>query len=194
MLSCPANARKAGMARRSCYGADMVCKPALNSALGLALTFTLSACASTSDRYPSLAIRDAERIHAEAEAAEPAPPPPPAPPSAALVQRLSQLRAEANRAHQAFLGAAPRTRSLVNAARGSAAGSDPWISAQVSLSQLEMTRRQAMSAMADLDKLLLQTEQEGGPTDVVAATQGQVGAMLDEENALMRQLAGSLRR
>ena len=182
------------MARRSCYGAKMVCKPALVSALGLALTSTLSACASMSDRYPSLAIRDAERIHAAAEAAEPAPPPPPIQPSAELTRQLGQLRAEASRAHQAFLDAAPRTRSLVNAARGSSTASDAWISAQVSLSQLEITRRQTMTAMADLDKLLMQTELSGGATDAVAATQEQVGRMLDDENATMRQLAGSLRQ
>lgn len=182
------------MARRSCYGADMVCKPALVSALGMTLTFTLGGCASTSDRYPSLAIRETERIHSSAQTAEPAPPPAPVQPSADLTQRLGQLRTQANQAHQAFLGAAPRTRSLVNAARGSATASDAWISAQVSLSQLEITRRQTISAMADLDKLLLQTELQGGAIDAVAETQGQVGALLNEENALMRQLGGSLRQ
>ena len=182
------------MPRRSCYGADMVLKPALVSALGIALTFTLSACASTSDRYPSLAIRDAERIHASAEAAEPPPPPLPVQPSADLTRQLAQIRADAHRGHQAFLAAVPRTRSLVNAARGSASASDAWISAQVSLSELEITRRQMMTAMADLDKLLLQTELNGGAIDAVTETRDRVSALMDEENALMRQLAGSLRQ
>ena len=121
-------------------------------------------------------------------------PPHPVQPSAELAQRLAQLRGEATRSHQAFLSAAPRTRALVNAARGSAVASDPWIAAQASLSGLEVTRNRTMEAMADLDKLLLQAEMEGGAREAVAETQAQVNSLLDEENALVRQLAGSLRQ
>ena len=172
----------------------MVCKPVSASACGLALILALGACTSTSDRYPSLAIREAERIHGSAQPVAPAPPPQPVPPSAELAQRLAQLRGEATRSHQAFLSAAPRTRALVNAARGSAVASDPWIAAQASLSGLEVTRNRTMEAMADLDKLLLQAEMEGGAREAVAETQAQVNSLLDEENALVRQLAGSLRQ
>ena len=182
------------MPRRACYGTRMACKPVTVSVLGTALVVMLSACASTSDRYPSLAIRDAERAHGTAQQAEPTPPPAPVQPSAELSQRLGQLRAQAGRGHQAFLAAAPRTRAAVNAARGSAVASDAWVAAQVSLSSLEITRNDTMTAMADLDKLRLETEVSGGAVEAVSATQAQVNTILNEENALLRQLSASLRQ
>ena len=60
----------------------MDCQPAFRPAFAalssLALAVSLSACASTSDRYPSLAIRDVERFYGSAQPvdANPAPPPP----------------------------------------------------------------------------------------------------------------------
>lgn len=185
------------MRRGACYGPAMDCKPALRSAFGpassIALILTLGACASSADRYPSLAIRDIERIYGSAQPVEPAPPPPPVEASPELTQRLSQLQGEAARAHQAFLSALPRTRSLVNAARGSAVASDSWVAAQTSVSSLESSRNRIMLAMADLDKLLLQAEIEGGAREAVAQAQASVNGMVEEEDAVLEQLIGSLR-
>lgn len=186
--------RKAGMARRACYGACMVYKRVSAPASGIALILALGACASTSDRYPSLAIRDAERVHGSAQAVTPEPEPQPVQPSADLAQRLVQLRGAAARGHQAFLSAAPRTKSLIDAARGSAVASDSWVAAQASLSGLETVRNETMTSMAELDKLLLQAELEGGAREAVAATRSEVGSLLDSENATLEQMAGSLRQ
>ena len=185
------------MRRGACYGAGMDWKPALHPAfrpaLGIAAILTLSACAGSPDRYPSLAIRDVERIYGSAQPVEPPAPPAPAQPSAELAQRLAQLQSEAANAHQAFLSALPRTRSLVNAARGSAVASDPWIAAQTGVSSLEANRNRVMLAMADLDKLLLQAEIEGGAREAIARTQEAVNGMVQEEDSVLQQLLGSLR-
>jgi len=172
----------------------MVYKRVSAPASGIALILALGACASTSDRYPSLAIRDAERVHGSAQAVTPEPEPQPVQPSADLAQRLVQLRGAAARGHQAFLSAAPRTKSLIDAARGSAVASDSWVAAQASLSGLETVRNETMTSMAELDKLLLQAELEGGAREAVAATRSEVGSLLDSENATLEQMAGSLRQ
>ena len=172
----------------------MVCKPVSASACGLALILALGACTSTSDRYPSLAIRDVERLYGSAQPVEPNPaPPPPAQPSPELAQRLIQLQNQATQAHQAFLSALPGTRSHVNAARNAAVASDSWVIAQNSISTLESARARAMVAMADLDQLLLQTETEGGARDAVIAAQAKVNGMVEDENGTLDQLSDSLR-
>lgn len=186
------------MRRAACYGAGMDSQPVLRPAFAVlssaVLALSLGACA-TSDRYPSLAIRDVERLYGSAQPVEPnpAPPPPPAQPSPELAQRLIQLQNQATQAHQAFLSALPGTRSHVNAARNAAVASDSWVIAQNSISTLESARARAMLAMADLDQLLLQTETEGGARDAVIAAQAKVNGMVEDENGTLDQLSDSLR-
>lgn len=186
------------MPRRACYGAGMDCQPAFRPAFAalssLALAVSLSACASTSDRYPSLAIRDVERFYGSAQPVDANPaPPPPVQPSPELAQRLVQLQDQAAQAHQAFLSALPGTRSQVNAARNAAVASDSWVTAQNSISTLESSRSHAMLAMAELDQLLVQAETGVGARDAVIAAQAKVDGMVQEENTVLDHLVASLR-
>lgn len=184
----------AGMQRGACYGTLMDCKPAHPAFFGLALLVGLTGCTSTSDRYPSLAIRDAERAYAAgAYDSPPVPPAAPVAPSPALAQKLSQLQGQARQAHQAFLAAAPRTRTLVNSAQGSSPASDSWVAAQVGISGLEANRNRAMVAMADLDELLLETEVEGGAREAVRQAHAAVNSMIQEEDSVLSGLTGRLR-
>jgi len=156
-----------------------------------ALGCTLGACATPSEEYPSLAIRDVERA---AGTMQPPPEPyVPPPPPAATLDRLDQLAAEAASAHQAFLAEAPRARSAVAAARGAGPGADSWAVAQVAVSGLEASRGKAMIALADLDRLYVDAAVEGEALDRIGATRDRVAAQVDEQNATIEGMLGQLR-
>lgn len=150
---------------------------------------SLGACAA-SDKYPSLAIRDAERATGTLQ--------PPAaaaytPPPAAVLDRLDQLAAEAASAHQAFLAEAPQARSTVAAARGADVGAESWARAQVALAGLEASRSRAMIALADLDRLYVDAAVDGTDLARITATRDRVAAQVDEQNATIEAMQGSLR-
>jgi hypothetical protein len=162
-------------------------RPCLLAALGCAL----GACAA-SDKYPSLALRDAERAAGTMQPVEPAAYVPPATPPAVL-GRLEQLAAEAASAHQAFLAEAPQARSTIAAARGAEPGAESWARAQVALAGLEATRSRAMIALADLDRLYVDAAVEGSELERIGATRDRVAAQVDEQNAAIESLASGLR-
>lgn len=150
------------------------------------LAIALAACASPS-RYPSLAIRDAERASGTLQPAPAEPYVPPATPAETL-DRLGQLTAEAQSAHQAFLAAAERARAPVAAARGAEQGSAPWSIAQVALADLEASRGQAMIALADLDRLYIEAEFAGGELTRIEAARGEVAGLVDSQSRLISEL------
>jgi hypothetical protein len=163
----------------------------IRTCLLAALGSSLSACAATSDEYPSLAIRDVERVAGTMQPVAPTPYVPPAQP-AAVLDRLDQLAAEAASAHQAFLAEAPQVRNAVAAARGTEPGADSWSRAQVALSGLEATRGRAMIALADLDRLYVDAAVEGTELTRIAATRDRVAAQVDEQNAAIEAMLESL--
>src|SRR5690606_28813917 len=104
-----AGKRGSGQLRREA----MRCNPALL----LLLLPLVAACATPEEEYPSLAIRDAERIGGSFEPATPAPyVPPPTPP--AVLGQLEALRDQAASAHRAFLAEVPGARRAIGSAGG----------------------------------------------------------------------------
>ena len=152
----------------------------------------LGACATPADEYPSLAIRDAERVTGTLEPAEPAPYVPPETP-AAVVTRLDQLAADAASAHRAFVAEAPAARRVVSAARGAEVGSDGWARASVAVAGLEGTRSRAMIALADLDRLMVDAAITGGELERIVAVRDTVTAQVAEQNATIESLLGAMR-
>lgn len=162
----------------------------LARALASATLLSLAACASAPGGYPSLAIRDAERVTGTIAAPEPyVPPPTPAP----VLDRLTQLTGEAASAHAAFLSKAPSARSTVTAARGASAGSENWAQAQVALAGLEAARSQAMVALADLDRLYVDAAVEATELEPIAEAREDVIEMVAAEDAVIAELAAVLR-
>jgi hypothetical protein len=151
----------------------------------------LAACATPADQYPSLALRDAERATGTLQPAEPEPYVPP-PPSAAVLDRLQQLAAQAASANQTFMAALPQTRSVVAGARGSEAGSETWARAQVALAALGAARSEAMIALADLDRIYVDAAVEGGSLDRITATRETVAAQVERQDAAMAELGAAL--
>lgn len=181
--------KAAGAARAACYGAGMKIEPVLC----LALVLSLAACAGAPGQYPSLAIRDVERVHGSAEPAEPPLVPPPVVPSPELAGHLAELYTDAARAHQAFMTELPRTRELVAGATSAQVASDPWVEAQTRIGGLEVRRSKVMLVAADLDAMLLAVELEGGAREAIAQTQEAVDAMVREEDAALAGLVVQLR-
>ncbi|MGN6498179.1 MAG: hypothetical protein ACTHK5_12725 [Tsuneonella sp.] len=155
------------------------------------LALGLSACASTAGKYPSLAIRDAERVQGTFEPdAAPPPQPAPPPPSAALVSRLAELVDQASRAHRAFTAAVPGAQRAVAAAGGT--GSDSWASAQVALADLDASRSKAAVPLGELDTLFIDATLAAENRDAIAAARDQVIAMIGDEDAALARLRGRL--
>lgn len=156
----------------------------------LASCALLAACATADDgEYPSLAIRDAERVSGTLQPT-PAYVPPPTP--AAVTDRLAQLASEAASAHRTFESEAPRARAAANAARGGAVGSEPWAVAQVALAGLESARSRAMIALADLDRLYVDAATQGGELTRIAATRDQVIAQVEQQDATIDAILGTV--
>jgi len=152
----------------------------------------LAACATPADRYPSLALRDAERASGALRPVDPEPyVPPPTP--AATMDRLAQLSAQATEANAAFLAATPQTRAAVSAAGGAEAGSEAWARAQVALTTLQSARGPATMALADLDQLYIDAATQGGETDRIAAARDTVATQVAQQDATIATLSQGLR-
>lgn len=157
--------------------------------LALVAPVALAACSSSAVDYPSLAIRDVERVSGTMEV--PPPPPLPDPPPATLAS-LDDLAATARTAHQQFLAAAPRARSVASSAAGTRPGSDAWAQAQVAIADLEAQRSQAMIALADLDRIYVQSAVDAQDTAAITAVRAEIDALVVEEDALIRDLLRTL--
>lgn len=160
----------------------------------------LATCAcSTNGRYPSLAMRDVERVRATAQpapgdGATPVQTLPPA--SADLTTRLDGLVAAAREADQRFQSQrGPAERAVVAAG---ATGSDSWSSASVALASLEATRSQAMIVLGDLD-VLYSNARDAVPTEesptakAIGEARIQVGDWVSAQDAVLAQLGQRLR-
>ena len=79
----------------------------ISALITLNSAWLLGACASTGDRYPSLAIRDVERVEGSFDAPSDTQQIAPTPLPADTLQRIAQLRAEAAEAHEAFVAMVP---------------------------------------------------------------------------------------
>lgn len=146
------------------------------------------ACASESGRYPSLAIRDAERVQGNAEPVEPEAPQLVEAPSKDLLSRLEQLKGQAATAHRAFMAASPAAERQISSARGAAVASSAWVSAQVALSDLETSRSKLMIALAELDSLHVSAEIEGGARAAISAARDDVDQLAQIENEKLSRL------
>lgn len=179
-----------GLGARPCYGGKM---KRISLALpGLAVL--LSACASDTVNYPSLARRDVERA---AATSAPSPAPPPAPvaegPDPALSARLAGMVAAAREAHRRFAEARERAERSIAAGTGAAPGSEAWATASIALAGLESARSDAMIALADLDALYAEARVSGsGNPGAIASARDEVGTLIGEEDRVLADLRGRL--
>lgn len=162
--------------------------------LALLAPLLLGACATNGKTYPSLAIRDAERIEGTMDA----PPgesvlPPPAPLGGDAINRIAELEQTAKSAHAAFQRATPSARNAANNARGASVASDAWANAQVALSDLDSIRSRTAVALADLDLIFVDTTLAYQQRAEVDSARARVLELVREQDRTLAQLRGLVR-
>lgn len=157
----------------------------------------LGGCSEDRGRFPSLAIRPAERAFGQAQAApaNPAATPAPIPGDATLPQRLAALESRAREADSRFAALVPEATRAVARARGAASGSEPWNLAQVALARLESARSDTAIALADLDAMatnaaIAAVDKPGPDADAIAGARDSVAARVAQQDGVLAQLKG----
>lgn len=171
-----------------------ILRPAL---LAPMLASALAGCSSTAtEGYPSLAIRDVERVQGSFE---PVPtqkldvPEVEVDLAGGLDARLSALVAQARSAHADFLSSRPGAERLVAAASGAAIGSDNWAAAQIALADLDSARSVAAVALGDLDIIHAAAEVQAEDTGAIDEARNRVLTIIGEEDAALQRLRDRVR-
>ena len=152
----------------------------------------LSACAAGGD-YPSLAIRDVERVQGQFGVSAPAAPiiaPTPLP--AGLLASLEQLQSDAQASHTDFMAATPRASQLVSSANGAAISSNRWTDAQVALANLEALRSRTAIALAEVDGLYVTATVDAQANTQIAAARDAIVSLVADEDVTLAALRGQL--
>lgn len=160
----------------------------------------LGACNADRSRFPSLAIRPAERAYGIGGPVAPAASLPlntQVPASADLATSLAALRGAARAAHGHFLEQQGQAARVINAAKGTAPGTEAWSRAAIALAGLTSARGEGMIALADLDRLLIAATEKAatGPDAdlaLVEPTYREVADQLAEEDRTIAALSSTL--
>jgi len=162
------------------------------SALLVALgPILLAGCAKDSGLYPSLSIRDEERISGVFEPVQ-SEPYAATPPSGEVLEQVAALRASAAAAHRQVLVAAESARAPLANARGSQIGGEEWSIASLALADVQARRSETMVALAELDRLYVAAQTEGGEPDAIVAALSEVNTLVLEEDRLVAGLRAQL--
>jgi hypothetical protein len=160
--------------------------------LGLTATLLLSACGASDGQFPSLERRPYET---DTPVAVPATPVVAAPVtlSAALQTSVDGLVARHNTANSKFVGGLPAVRATAANAAGSAAGSEKWVNAHLTLSRLDKSRADSVAALGALDTLIAdQIEGDSEYVTLLVAIQQDIAADVamqrDEIDQMSRQI------
>ncbi|WP_198507661.1 hypothetical protein [Qipengyuania seohaensis] len=156
-----------------------------------ALVLTLGGCAASSGDYPSLAVRDVERVDgsfASPERKAIQVPEVEIDLDGTLDVVLPALVSRTEEAHAEFVRLAPRAQRLVASASNTAEGSPAWASAQVALAELDSARSVAAVPLGDIDTLY--TAKRVAAEDVTAIEQARerIVALISEEDRTLAQL------
>ena len=138
-------------------------------ALGIG-SLLVAACAGDKGQYPSLAVRDMERVDGQIDTGPPVEPVTldisPVIPS----QSVAELIAQARVSHRDFLAREPSARRLASSARGSGRDSEARGNAIVALADLTSMRSKTEIPLAGLDLLIAErTNRLESAEDAVAA-------------------------
>lgn len=174
-------------------GECMINRRTIVASVASATSILVAGCAASSDRYPSLAIREAERVEGSFQVSA-TPLPGPTPVSETTLSRVQQLVGDARAAHEQFLTSASSAERSVRSAIGSDATSNAWASAQVDLADLDSHRSIAAIALGDLDLLYVDSTISFSERDEIDAARKTVVGMISEEDAILARLRGDLAR
>lgn len=161
--------------------------------VGMLAALVLAGCTSGSHTYPSLAIRDAERVSGTFEVAPGGGDPiTPAPTSANVLESLPGHLAQSQSAHDGFLGMSAEAERLVLAAQGTDTDSNDWAAAQIALAQLESQRSQSAIALATLDLLYADASLGFTERKEIEAVRSQVLDLVKQEDEVLARLRNAM--
>lgn len=146
----------------------------------------LGGCAGNADRYPSLAIRDAERA---AGTFTPAEPTEPAPTYTVDRSEIGNAIQRARASHEQFLAQRDSSSGIIRSAAGRGPESDLRSRALVALADLTTLRSATAIALADLDRLEVESATVFGPTEDIRTAQEYVARLVGEQDAEINSLA-----
>jgi len=162
------------------------------ASLALALSALLTAgCAKNQDLYPSLSIRDQERVSGVFDTV-PSEPFVPAPLGQEATRNLEKFQADAAEAHRRMLASAEAARGPVAAARGTQPGTDAWSIAAVAVADAEARRSETQVALAEIDLLYVAAQTEGHEVGAIVSALSAANAMMLEEDRLIAGLRAQL--
>ena len=152
------------------------------------LATVLTGCAAADGRYPSLAVRDAERLGSPVEV----PPPLSVGPTAASMETVFEALTSANRWNTLFEGDLKGVRQLIDASKGLGPQNDTRAQALVALANLTSLRGQTAGVLATLDQLEAESAVKFHPLKEVRDAQARVAMMLQQQDAVLDSLEGEL--
>ncbi|UAB79515.1 hypothetical protein INR77_07615 [Erythrobacter sp. SCSIO 43205] len=149
----------------------------------------LGACASADGRYPSLAVRDAERMTGQFA---PAAPEQPAVPEIVSPQDVSDLVALAYETQEKFGALRPTAARLAQSAGGTGVESDRRSQALVAVAELTSLRGQTALVLARLDALEAEARTTFAPVQAIATGQAQTATLLQQQDEVLDSLSEML--
>lgn len=154
------------------------------------MTAILSACAGSGDRYPSLAIRDAER---QTGVTQPVQPPTPVGPVASD-EEIAAILASARDADAAFREARPGVSRLAEAARGLGVESNAYSNAAAAIATLSSLRGETVAALGRLDELETEAATTFAPVEEIRTAQREIEGMIAQQSAALEAVSMGLAR
>lgn len=155
--------------------------PPIAAATLMICALAMAGCVGDGDQYPSLAIRDVERL-AGTE------PPRPAPDAVAPIVSAQDLSAIVTRARvfdQRFADARPGAIRLVRQAASAGIDSDIRARALVAVADLRSLHGETALVLADLDRLEAEAASAVAPIADIRAAQAEVAAITrDQDRAI----------
>jgi len=151
----------------------------------------LAGCATDSELYPSLSVRDEERVSGVFEPVQ-TEPYVAAALSGDVLDQVAALRTNAATAHRNVLAAAESARGPLAGARDSEIGGEEWSVASRALADVEARRSETMIALADLDRLYVAAQTDGSQSDAIVAALSEVNTLVLEEDRLIAALRAQL--
>jgi len=160
-----------------------------NAVVLLTIPALLAACAASSDKYPTLEIREAERVTGTFDVPSSVKP---SPLQESVAISLPEIETAARASHAKFIGTAPATRSAIDAAQGTDYDSNDWAVAQIALADLESHRSDTAIALAELDLLFAQSTLRFEQRQAIAAAIVVVEELVTEEDLVLSQLRAAI--
>ncbi len=151
----------------------------------------IGGCTGTdTPHYPSLLPRP---IESRSDAEPVAPPPATAVAEPAIDAKLAADAATLDTTDKAFAPAADRAEAAARSAKGEAAGSEHWITAQTALAELDTYRSDLSAALTDIEQLAIDRAAAAQPDyPGLEELRGKVRTALDAETARIAAIQAML--